>query len=511
MVNSLVFILLISPWLNPFATGPSLTASPLLFSWTCTLLFLGVSICVNNRFDHARLTRTAAGAWLVAGLLSSVMAVLQYFNFTAGLEPWISGARPGEAYANLRQRNHFASLTNIALAALVWLMSTLVVDKVDQSRATKNVAFAMFGWPWVLLASALATLLTVGNALASSRTGLIQFIFIMLCGILFGSYRRPILRWIYVSAIISYTLMSLVLAVFASSWSGVLGRFQEVSDPCLGRLTLWSNTIELIKQKPWFGWGLGELDYAHYIHSYSEPRFCGVMDNAHNLPLHLAAELGIPAVLIISLLIGWLIFQRNPLVEKNVSRQLAWTIFGVIGLHSLFEYPLWYGPFQMSVLLCCIIMHKKYLESNRLWSFGSGLNIRVFVGVLFCVCLSGLVFSIREYSRVSQLFLPPSQRDEAFREDTLLKVYPVFIFGSQLRFAQLTMHPLTPANANWVFYTSQELLHYSPEPTVIELLIQSAAALGNRKEMDLNLTRYRLAFPDAYAAWAKVHVKKQSE
>ena len=45
---------------------------------------------------------------------------------------------------------------------------------------------------------------------------------------------------------------------------------------------------------PWLGWGWGELDYAHYATLYDGPRFCDILDNAHNLPLHLAVELGIP-------------------------------------------------------------------------------------------------------------------------------------------------------------------------------------------------------------------------
>ena len=30
------------------------------------------------------------------------------------------------------------------------------------------------------------------------------------------------------------------------------------------RLVLWRNVLQLIAAHPWFGWGLGELDYAHY-------------------------------------------------------------------------------------------------------------------------------------------------------------------------------------------------------------------------------------------------------
>lgn len=56
---------------------------------------------------------------LLAGVTSSVFALLQYFNLEALLAPWINVTEPGYAFGNLRQRNQFASLTNLALAVLL--------------------------------------------------------------------------------------------------------------------------------------------------------------------------------------------------------------------------------------------------------------------------------------------------------------------------------------------------------------------------------------------------------
>ena len=56
------------------------------------------------------------------GLASSGMGLLQYFGAASDFNPWINQTHYGEAFANLRQRNLFATLVNIALAALVWLM-----------------------------------------------------------------------------------------------------------------------------------------------------------------------------------------------------------------------------------------------------------------------------------------------------------------------------------------------------------------------------------------------------
>jgi hypothetical protein len=56
-----------------------------------------------------------AATWLAAALISSLMALLQYFG-AAALGPWLSPTSAGEAFANLRQRNQFATAAAALLA-----------------------------------------------------------------------------------------------------------------------------------------------------------------------------------------------------------------------------------------------------------------------------------------------------------------------------------------------------------------------------------------------------------
>src|SRR6187200_2175154 len=100
------------PSLNPFAPGPSTQIAPLLFSWLCCAVLL-----VFFRRDWVK---PVVAGWLAAALLSSVIGLSQYFGLAQHFSPWMSAAGIGEAFANLRQRNQFASLTNIGVAALLW-------------------------------------------------------------------------------------------------------------------------------------------------------------------------------------------------------------------------------------------------------------------------------------------------------------------------------------------------------------------------------------------------------
>ena len=52
---------------------------------------------------------------------------------------------------------------------------------------------------------------------------------------------------------------------------------------------------------------------------YPSARFCDILDNAHNLPLHLAVELGLPAALLLCGTALWLTLQRKPWREADIS------------------------------------------------------------------------------------------------------------------------------------------------------------------------------------------------
>ncbi len=499
------------PWLNPFAFGPS----PAVVPWLVTLaicaglllfsVLFSVSAGASAQASFAqRWTYPTAMAWLVAGLLSSAITIVQYFGAAAAFDPWINQAGLGEAFANLRQRNQLASLTNIALAALLWL----VARRLPQEPTKPEVA-ARSRWLWWLAAG----LLAVGNAASASRTGLLQLVLVFgLCGV-WSLWRQSAVRQVLLVALLAYLLATLLLpwlAGFDLSLHGMAARLRSGDQACASRLTLWRNVLHLIAQKPWLGWGWGELDYAHYVTLYDGPRFCEILDNAHNLPLHLAVELGVPvALLVCAAFVCWLLRQR-PWKETDRTRQLAWSVLAVILLHSMLEYPLWYGPFQLAVGLCIGMLWRgtpifaglQYEKKTRLNAAGRALTASILIAFLACAGW--------DYHRVSQIYLAPESRDMAYREDTLAKIQRSWLFGNQLRFAELLLTPLAQDKARWTFDTASALLHYSPEPRVIEKVIESAVMLGLDDEAAAHLARYRAAFPHEFSLWLLTNSKRDS-
>jgi hypothetical protein len=274
---------------------------------------------------------------------------------------------------------------------------------------------------------------------------------------------------------------------------------------CTSRITLWSNVLHLIAQKPWFGWGWGELDYAHFITLYPGERFCEILDNAHNLPLHLAVELGIPAAAAFCGMCVWLVWRNKPWAENDPTRQMAWGVLAVIGLHSMLEYPLWYGPFQLAVVLCIWLLWRNPeagREADRTSQLQGPSVTRAATGIAAVTLLALCAYVAWDYWRISQIYLPPTARHAAYRADTLAKVQGSRLFRDQVQFAELTLTPLDEDNAVHIHALATAMLHFSPEPRVVEKVIESAVMLHLDDEALFYLQRYKAAFPTQHARWS---------
>lgn len=415
--------------------------------------------------------------------LSTFSALLLAAIFSAITRPHLSAAWWG--LANLRQPNQFATLMVIG-----WIASFALLV-----RAQGTTKF------WL---TAAVVLLGIGNATSGSRTGLLLWILTGVALWIWSSAQgqnettassertKNMIGWAWGS----YALALIVLPLWVDSDRHLLARLVGDGPDCASRLVLWSNVLHLIAQKPWLGWGWGELDYAHYTTRYPGERFCDLLDNAHNLPLHLAVELGVPAAVLICALMARFVWRRKPWRERDPLRFGAWLILGAIGVHSLLEYPLWYGPFQMTALLCVWIVWRPLdsswprdaleLPSRRAGYFLRGLAL---------LLLAATLYAVVDYHRISQLFLPPERRSAWYADDPWLHARQSWLFAGHVRFAELMTTQITAANAGQMVTLAEQTLHFSPEPAVVERLIASLRLLGRDDEAQFHVERLR----DAYA------------
>ena len=66
-----------------------------------------------------------------------------------------------------------------------------------------------------------------------------------------------------------------------------------------GRLAAYASTLKIIADHPWFGTGLGTFRWAFMAYRSSAISMQRVWDIAHDTPLELAAEVGIPLALVV--------------------------------------------------------------------------------------------------------------------------------------------------------------------------------------------------------------------
>lgn len=510
--------LLALPWLWPWTGGPSVAVVPWLATLGSAALWMLWVAWWGSRGTPPTREAVVLGvlwSWLLAAGVSALIGGVQHGGVPSWAAEWINRPSVGEVYGNLRQRNQFASLMNIGLAALLGLLAWPGAG--TRARAVAGAAEVGRRGPGEWVAAATAALLVAGNVLSRSRTGLAELVLLCALAWVWAAHRPRGVRRLVLALLPMYAGFSVALS--AMGRPAVWQRMVDDMPACSSRITLWRNVLELIAQKPWGGWGWGELDYAHYAHLYGGERFCDILDNAHNLPLHLAVELGLPLALAACALVAWGLWRGQPWREAHPARQLAWSVLAVLALHSLLEYPLWYGPFQLALWLALGVLWRVPRQPHPPHVAAAATTIatntaatanyeqnrpsvpvkwRLFAIVLILM-MAGTAW---DYHRISQLYRLPEERAAAYRTDTLAKVSGSWLFDSPVAFAAITTTPLTPGNAAQQFAQASALLHYSPEPRIIERVIESAVMLHRDDAALWHLARFRAAFPVEHAAWA---------
>lgn len=468
-------------WLWSWTSGPLSAMWPNLFAWAMGMVLLNLLVWSGVRGEMA-----VATGWLTAALASSVMALMQYFDLEDAFFPFIAMTEPGYAYANTRQPNHFATLMGAGLLALLWLVRT---QKIRRSHAL-----------------GMAVLLALGMAASASRTGALHLILITGLVALWSAPGRRQALWLC-----GWTLVAYVVSSFALPWAlehvaGIDGRniFNRMTEDyaCHSRKVLYSNMLHLVSLKPLTGWGWGQLAYAHYSTLFEGPRFCELLTNAHNLPLHFAVELGVPMAVLFCAGLVWLVWRQKPWQEKDLARQMAWGVLLLIGVHSLLEYPVWFGNFQVMVALCVwLLAYKQRSEggacglSPHVWRLAGGS----------LVVLGSLSYVALDYFRISQLYLPVQERAARYHTDTLSKVRATWLFSSEVLFAQVVVADIDKDNAGALLAASLAALHIAPETRIIEKVIDSARLLGKEDLVREHMALYKAADPENFAKWILNH------
>lgn len=275
-----------------------------------------------------RVTDSVALALVAIGVVSVWLALIQWLQL--GASQWVyafpQGGRP---YANLGQTNNYSTLVWVALFSLYYLF--------ERKRV---------GWVGLFVAGAF---LVVGAALSQSRTSwVVLSVLVVVVAIHGGLFKQwkwrrlalPLLAMIalYILSIETIELKGYLFPVEGERQALRLG-FTDV------RTDLWLSFLHAILEKPWFGFGWGQVSVAQLAAAEMQPAI-GLAEYSHNLLLDLLIWNGIPIGLLFFAAISylWLRMFFYAYTEKGFYSLCCFT---AILVHALLEYPHAYSYFLL--------------------------------------------------------------------------------------------------------------------------------------------------------------------
>lgn len=381
-----------SAFAAPLWTGlPWTLALPALGMIAAAMLVVAIAAALQRAGQGEEAFAAFCIGLLIAGLASTLIGLVQVYLPAWADGTWIAASANGDrAVGNLRQPNHLSSLLLWAMIATLWLG--------ESGRLPRR------------LGTALLLLLLAGVVLTASRTGMVGAVLLAIWGIADRRLSRAarVQLWL---APVAYVLFYELFAAIAHQQNAVFGGEVQLSksDPSSSRFGVWSNTLSLIAAHPWAGVGFGEFNFAWSLNVFPG-RPIAFFDHTHNLPLHLAVELGLPlatlvtALLLFALWRGWRAALSGA-PQDMAARRAALVMVVMISLHSLLEYPLWYAYFLLPAAFAFGLL----LGGPAPAAPAQSATPRASAWLLGATLLAlGGAASLVDYRRVSVIFAPPA-------------------------------------------------------------------------------------------------------
>lgn len=297
------------------AQNPTQAALQSTNFWPFFIFFAGLSVYLTRLPNPLKSLRTLAFWLLMASMPISLRSAVEYvFRAPTVVErysqaPWMAWLYQTHNYGH-RADSVFGH-PNVLAAYLVLIfglglglcMLSLQFPQAEpESAAPKSPAYALglktqspATMAWIYAATALIPLGVFGSG---SRSGILVLLVQLLIAIVLMRRHRWA-RWIG---------LGLVMATLVGvAYGGVGGRsITYAFSSSAMRVNIWRLSLPLIRENPWFGIGFG--GFRDNYEPYSIPNE-PMLNHGHNLWLHLAAEAGLPVMLLLTGLVGWVCYR----------------------------------------------------------------------------------------------------------------------------------------------------------------------------------------------------------
>lgn len=297
--------------------------------WAMLLLLASRRLTQVLGLEHV--VDSLAWALLAGGLFNAFVAALQFSGAANGL-PFIVHPPRAVIYGNLAQANHFADYQALALASAMYLHVN--------GRLRPPIALPV------------GLLLLAGLAMSGSRSA---WLYLLSCAALafwlFRQRKEPDSRRLLLISLAALPAFFMIQQGLDALGLMTANRRLAGFGDFIIRLSLWRDAWTTFLNAPWFGVGYQQYGWHHFllILGGGSPftSLAGfedvVAEHSHNIVLQLLAEFGIAAVPLLAWA-AWRLIVGVRAID-TIHRWWLMALLGVLAIHSLLEYPLWYANF----------------------------------------------------------------------------------------------------------------------------------------------------------------------
>lgn len=327
------------------SAAPYETVSHLLLLATyLTAFYLVLGLC-----EEQKARRRLVFGLLAIGIFEAFYGLIQYLTGWQQIFAYVKKFYMEEATGTYINRNHFAGLLEMILPFAVvlalqqvWTLRRKMPN--DPTRAKKVLSSTEF--PFLALWIFVAGLLFAALVFSRSRMGIISAL-VSLIAVLALAGTSFLSARVRVAVGVLFFLGIVGLAVWIGS-DPVITRFETLGDqyshPGQDRLSIWRDTLQLIRRHPILGSGLGSFTVVYpSVQTAFLNRF---VDHAHCDYLQIASELGLPGGFLVFGAIFWVLARtlghcrRAGEHGKAISFACLGSITAIL-LHSLADFNLY--------------------------------------------------------------------------------------------------------------------------------------------------------------------------
>lgn len=454
------------------------------------LMMLGARL--RDCFGLAEMAPVLAVFLLIGAELSALAGVLQHYRWDMPLSPLIVMKTSSSVFGNLAQPNHFANYVALGLVSLglllqrQWLKAGHVAALAAPLLFVMTLSGSRTSWLYLLIVAGLAWWWARRDA---AQRPLLRYSLLLIAG--FGAMHLAVQLPFMAGAGSS---VDTVQRLFGDGGSGSI------------RLYLWREAGLMFLQSPWLGVGFGQFAWQHFqlLPVLQQGNITGLYNNAHNLVFQLAAEAGIAGLLALFGSLGiWLYGLRR--AAQSAAHWWGHAALGVLAIHSLLEYPLWYAYFvAVAAFLLGALDETRY----RLELRNAGRMSVAAVLLMGLMTLSQLRSGYHELERT--LAIRPASAADSDAFDRTWRGLVAVHEGSRLSpYAELFMSSLIEVNVGRIkekLELNGRVMRFAPIGAVVYRQALLLAQAGQQEQAQTLLVQAIWSYPGDF-----VGVRRQME